>query len=186
MAILGYPAVHLFASCGLALVFAVSAASKMRSWPEFAGAVQNYRLLPSAAVRPFAYALPVVETAVAGGLLVGPTRPYAAATAVALLALFALAMGINIARGRRHIDCGCFRAAFRQPLSWWLVSRNAMLASLAFLSAAGGTLVRPLGWLDIVTVAGAASALLALHLAGSYVLGPAPPDPRLAPAGADA
>lgn len=184
MAILGDPAVQLFAALGLALVFGASAASKMTGWPEFAGAVQNYRLLPAAAVTPFAYTLPPVEGAAAAGLLFPATRPHAAGIVLALLVVFSLAIGINIARGRHHIDCGCFRAAFRQPLSWWLVGRNAALAGLALVAMAGGPIARPLVWLDGVTVGAAAAALLLLHLAGSYVLGPAPPDARLTPEGA--
>lgn len=186
MALLGDPAVHLFAALGLGLVFGASAASKMTGWAEFVGAVQNYRLLPGAAVRPFAYTLPLVEAATAAGLLIAWTRPYAAAAAIALLALFSLAIGLNIARGRRHIDCGCFRAAFRQPLSWSLVGRNAGFAALALLAMSPRGLARPLGWLDLVTVGGAATAVLVLHRAGSYVLGPAPPDPRLTGEGAGA
>jgi hypothetical protein len=46
------------------------------------------------------------------------------------LLLFALAMGVNLRRGRRHIDCGCFQSALRQTLSWTLVARNVVLASL--------------------------------------------------------
>jgi hypothetical protein len=186
MAMLGDPAVGLFAALGIALVFGASAASKITGWQEFAGAVQNYRLLPGAAVRPFAYTLPLVEAAAAAGLLLAATRPYAAGVAIALLALFSLAIGINIARGRRHIDCGCFRAAFRQPLSWWLVGRNTAFAALALLATSPGAPARLLTWLDLVTVGGAATALLVLHLAGSYVLGPAPADPRLAGDGARA
>ena len=51
-----------------------------------------------------------------------------AVAAAALLILFAVAMGINIRRGRRHIDCGCFQSALKQTLSWILVARNAGLA----------------------------------------------------------
>jgi hypothetical protein len=39
-------------------------------------------------------------------------------------------MGINLRRGRRHIDCGCFQSALKQTLSWVLVMRNLVLALL--------------------------------------------------------
>ena len=39
-------------------------------------------------------------------------------------------MGINLRRGRRHIDCGCFQSALKQTLSWTLVMRNVVLALL--------------------------------------------------------
>jgi hypothetical protein len=55
-------------------------------------------------------------------------------SAAGLLLLFALAMGINLRRGRRHIDCGCFQNALKQTLSWALVMRNVVLALLAGLA----------------------------------------------------
>ena len=61
--------------------------------------------------------------------------PWTEAAAALLLSVFAVAMGINLLRGRRHIDCGCFQGTLKQPLSWTLVSRNALLALL--LVAAG-------------------------------------------------
>jgi hypothetical protein len=50
--------------------------------------------------------------------------------------LFAAAMAINIWRGRRHIDCGCFQSALKQTLSWTLLARNAGLTLLLVLPAA--------------------------------------------------
>jgi hypothetical protein len=49
--------------------------------------------------------------------------------------LFAAAMAINLARGRTHIDCGCFDATQRQPLRWLLVARNIVLAVLLIAAA---------------------------------------------------
>jgi len=45
-----------------------------------------------------------------------------------LLALYTLAVVVNLARGRREIDCGCFGPAARQPLSAALVSLPAARA----------------------------------------------------------
>jgi hypothetical protein len=53
-----------------------------------------------------------------------------------LLILFAAAMAINIGRGRRNIDCGCFQSALRQNLSLTLVARNLGLALLLGIPAA--------------------------------------------------
>ena len=62
--------------------------------------------------------------------------PWPEAVAAALLLLFAVAMAINIRRGRRHIDCGCFQSTLKQTLSWTLVARNLGLAAMLL-----GTLV---------------------------------------------
>jgi hypothetical protein len=119
----------------IALVFMSAAIGKMRNWPIFQGVVANYRLLPQVLVGPVTYGLPPAEAAIGATLPTGLLAPWAEAAAALLLGAFAVAMGINLLRGRRHIDCGCFQGTLKQPLSWTLVSRNALLALL--LVAAG-------------------------------------------------
>ncbi len=119
----------------IALVFVSAAIGKMRNWPIFQGVVANYRLLPQVLVVPVTYVLPPAEAAIGATLPTGLFTPWAEAAAALLLGVFAVAMGINLLRGRRHIDCGCFQGTLKQPLSWILVSRNALLALL--LVAAG-------------------------------------------------
>lgn len=133
------------------LVFLTAALGKLRHRLEFQGVVANYRLLPDRTVPIFAFALPPIEIGVAAALLFVPS-PWPATSAAALLILFALGMGINIRRGRRAIDCGCFQSALRQTLSWILVARNGVLALALAVPAAV-----PDGALP---VAGAAEALL--------------------------
>jgi len=87
-------------------------------------------------------------------------------------------MGINLLRGRRHIDCGCFQGTLKQPLRWTLVSRNALLALL--LTAAG---VAPSGRSDGWTVvngllAGGALFVVLQSLNALWAVIPAVPRPR--------
>jgi hypothetical protein len=111
----------------VALAFLTAAFGKLRHRLEFQGVVANYRLLPEAVVPAFAFLLPPVEIAIAAAMLFVPSW-WPAVCAAALLVLFAVAMAINIARGRRHIDCGCFQSTLKQTLNWILVARNAGLA----------------------------------------------------------
>jgi hypothetical protein len=114
----------------LALVFLTAAVGKMRHWAVLHGVIANYRLLPDRLVAPVAYALPPVEAVLAATLPFGALSPWPEAGAAALLLVFAAAMGINLMRGRRDIDCGCFQSALKQGLSWILVVRNVVLALL--------------------------------------------------------
>jgi hypothetical protein len=91
--------------------------------------------MPEFAVPAFALLLPLVEAAVAAALLFAPPS-WPEMSAALLLIVFAAAMAINILRGRRHIDCGCFQSALKQTLSWTLVARNAGLALLLAVPAA--------------------------------------------------
>jgi hypothetical protein len=135
----------------VALVFLTAAFGKLRHRLVFQGVVANYRLLPDIAVSAFALLLPLVEAVVAAGLLF-TSSSWPAVSAAALLILFAVAMAINILRGRRHVDCGCFQSALKQTLSWILVTRNAVLAVLLAVPA-----TVPVGSLS---ASGAAEALL--------------------------
>jgi uncharacterized membrane protein YphA (DoxX/SURF4 family) len=114
----------------VSLVFLTGAYGKLRHGVPFQGVVANYRLLPDAMVAPTAYLIPPVELLLGATLLLGLAFPWPDLGAAALLLLFALAMGINLRRGRRHIDCGCFQSALKQTLSWTLVMRNVVLALL--------------------------------------------------------
>jgi hypothetical protein len=157
----------------LAGVFGAAAITKLRALDAFVGVLHSYRLVPEPLERPIAYALPVIELAIAVGVLLPAVRASAALTAAILLVLFAGAMAINLARGRRDIDCGCFATVLRQRLSWPLVLRNLLLAALA-LRVVPGLGVRSLGWLDFVTIGCASTALVLVYAAASQLFGSGP------------
>ena len=173
------PAVSVFASLFLGLVLTAAALPKLRRQDEFQGVVANYRLLPSFLVAPFAKLLPWVELGCAVALLVPPAREGAAWVAAGLFVMFALALAINVGRGRTHIDCGCTR----RPTS---ASHIGMFHVLRALGLAGVSLYAasiPVG-LAAVTVQSAlvgvaAAAMLALlYLAADVIVGL--PDARAA------
>ena len=112
------------------LVFALAAVQKAMHWRVLPGVIANYRLFPRFMVVPAAVLLPAVEAILAILLLSGRVSPWPALAAMALLMLFAVAMAINLRRGRDDIDCGCGETFLRQTLNWTLVLRNALLALL--------------------------------------------------------
>jgi hypothetical protein len=177
------PAVVWTARLVLAAVFAVAALAKLRALDELVGVVSNYRILPESLVRPLAYVLPPLELAVALGLLIEPTRALAAGGAAGLLAVFALAMAVNILRGRVEIDCGCFASTLKQRIGWALVGRNLVLIGLAALVMRGTVPARALTWLDALTVVAASLAAVLLYLAFTQLRSMAPPG-RPGPEGA--
>jgi hypothetical protein len=167
------PVLHLGAVALLVLVFGTAVASKLPTLLEFEGVVGNYRLLPDRAV-PLAARLVVALEALAVLLLIVPNaRDWGAACALGLLVLFAVAMAVNIRRGRVEIDCGCFRTTHRQRLSWWLVGRNGALALAA--AALWLPLSRAPMTFDYVQAALAGLALYLIYLGGSQIVLPRPP-----------
>ncbi|MEI6642836.1 MAG: MauE/DoxX family redox-associated membrane protein [Novosphingobium sp.] len=127
---------------GVGLVFLQAALAKLRHRELLSGVIANYRLLPEALVAPAALLLAPAEIMVGAGLLLS-RHWLAALAAIALLIVFAAAMGINILRGRSQIDCGCGRSQLRQQLSWLLVSRNLVLAALLVPLLSPGTVPAP-------------------------------------------
>jgi len=165
------PVAAWLARLALAGVFASAALHKWRDLDAFAGAVAAHRLVPEVTTRPLARALAACESAIAVGLLVSASAPSAAAAAATLLALYSGAIAINLARGRREIDCGC--SARPQPLSLGLLARNAALAAAA-IPAALPTSVRALVWVDALTAAAGLAALALLWLAAQTLAFGAP------------
>ncbi len=135
---------------------------------------RNYRLLPTGLARPVAYLIPPVELLIGAALLAASGWWLPPAGAALLLLLFAAAMGVNLGRGRVEIDCGCFVGLLRQRLSWTLVARNLLLAAALLAVAGAAGTGRAMGWLDVVTIAAGAGALLLIWAISGRLFGTAP------------
>ena len=157
-------------------IFAAALAHKLKSLSAFAAIVRDYELIPPALIPAFARLVVLLEAIVVAGLAGALGVRWAATLAVLLLALYGAGMAVNLARGRRDIDCGCFGPAGdagRHTLSGWLLARNAVLAVVAaflFLPVAA----RALNWLDVTTIAAAAAAGLAAYAAADQLMANAP------------
>src|SRR5689334_9531557 len=130
------PAIDLALRASLVLLFGAAAVHKLRDPRRFRAIVAEYRIVREALA-------PVASVVIVVGEL---------GVALAL----ALPLGVNLARGRRRLDCGCLGAGGRETISWWLVGRNLVLLGIALagLVPAGE---RALGWVDAVTATGLAA-----------------------------
>lgn len=117
----------------LAAIFGHSGAVKMIDLADFRLAVRNYDLVPERLLGAFAIGLPVAELACAGLLVAGVLTGPAAALLVVMLAVFVLAISVNLLRGRTF-NCGC-SGKTSSDISWRHVIVNAVLAlAAAFVS----------------------------------------------------
>lgn len=119
------------------LLFVQALTHKLVDFVRFSGYVSQYRMLPQPAETPAALGLVLAEAALVAWLLVAPDQPGGLYLATGLLLMYALAIGLNVWRGRRHIDCGCGGPA--QTVSWQLVLRNLLLAAAALATAGRAT-----------------------------------------------
>ncbi|MGM0634212.1 MAG: MauE/DoxX family redox-associated membrane protein [Pseudomonadota bacterium] len=141
------PLITIVIATSLAILFLLAARHKLSEPLRFEAQLAAYRLVPDRLLTPFARTLPWIEVAVALGMLFAATRPVAGWIAAALLMSYALAMAVNLSRGRSKIDCGCGDTP--QPLSVWLVLRNVILSAGAILLSAP-VATRPLDLLDML------------------------------------
>ena len=173
------PAVSWFLGLGLALLFGVAAAHKLADRQRFFAVLKNYDLMPERLV-PLAGAAVVAAEVVAVLLLVlPPVRTLGAWLAVALLAAYALAIAVNLLRGRTRIDCGCFGFGRHDRIAWTMVVRNLALVALALALLLPAS-QRDLVVLDALTV-GASLLVVTLLVATFIRLGALPLDRRGAP-----
>ena len=127
--------VTLLASVALAAVFAVAATTKLADRAGTREAVVAFGA-PDWSAGALALLLPLAELTVAGLLLWPETAVYGAIGALLLLAIFSVAVGVSLARGRAP-DCHCFGQLHSAPASWKTLVRNGVLAGLAVVSLAG-------------------------------------------------
>jgi len=170
------PVVDVTVRASLALLCLSATVHKLRDVARFRATVADYRLLPRPLVSLGAILLVVAEGAVGFALVV--TRWWGLAGAATLLALYAGAITVNLARGRRHLDCGCTGPALRRPISSWLVARNLLLVAVA-LAALGPVQRRSMVWLDPLTVVAATLAFAACRRASDHLLTAGPALARL-------
>ena len=158
----------------LALLFVVAALHKLRDRDAFRATLDAYALLPSALTAPLARAVPLVELVAALLLVVPRAAAVGASIAVLLLSVYALAMGVNLLRGRRDLDCGCMGPGAHSPIGPELLVRNLFLIVAALVAGFAPIHARALVWVDFVTVPLAVAVLAALYAAVERVLALAP------------
>jgi uncharacterized membrane protein YphA (DoxX/SURF4 family) len=124
-------------------IFLFAGVAKVGHADQFAAQIAGFRLLPQAAVAPLAVALPYLEILLGGYLVVGLFTRTAAWFAVALLAVFDLAIASAVVRGMT-VSCGCFGPSDTTVTTWTEVARDAIFVLLAVIVA-----LRPPGALAV-------------------------------------
>ena len=107
-------------------VFGVAGVTKLIDPRGTRDAVKNFGA-PEPLVPAVSLVLPIVELAIAVGLLFTDSSRVSALAALLVLMLFILAISVNLARGRTH-DCHCFGQLYSRPLGWPTLARNITFA----------------------------------------------------------
>ena len=133
------PVLASAAQSGAAIIVLLGALAKWRRPAVFRDALSAWQIVPSMLVWPGAIAITAAETLGALALLCKETRQDGATLLIALFALFAAGLAVNILRSHTDIDCGCSglaslapggRDAIPRGIGWWHVARLGFLATL--------------------------------------------------------
>lgn len=162
------PVLNITARTALALLFVLAAVHKWSDRPRFVATLTQYRIVPQSTAPAAAYLIMVCEPLLALGLMQPALYRVAGLGLAGLLCAYSTAIAVNLWRGRREIDCGCFGPNDKSSLSGWLVLRNAALLVVVATTWLPQS-TRPLHWLDVTTVF-AATATLAFLWAASQRL----------------
>lgn len=127
------PVITITLSLVLSYIFVVAAFHKWQNRIEFTETLNNYQVLPEQLAGLMVWVLPVLELITGIALLIPMFSSLAAVSATLLLLTYMLAIGINLLRGRRTIDCGCGAPDQKQAISEWLLLRNAVLIFFAWV-----------------------------------------------------
>jgi putative oxidoreductase len=107
-----HPWLTIRVQLALGAIFVIAAIPKIADPPSFAHMIYNYRLVPASLINLSALVMPWVELLAGLALILGIWKTAARNVVGILLAVFIIAIGINLARDNA-IDCGCFNVADR-------------------------------------------------------------------------
>jgi Methylamine utilisation protein MauE. len=110
--LLAHPWLTVRVQIALGAIFVIAALPKIADPPSFAHMIYNYRLVPSALINVSALVMPWVELLAGLALILGVWKSAARNVIAAMLAIFIVAISINLTRDNA-IDCGCFNVADR-------------------------------------------------------------------------
>jgi hypothetical protein len=161
------PVIIYLLTGSLSLLWASAAVHKLQPTSDFRATIVGYDLLPVRMASLVAVVLPLMEIATSVGLWLA--TPYFAVSSIFLFLLYSVAIGVNLTRGRRDLDCGCGGPALNQKISNGLIYRNVALAFATLL------LVLPMGsrsldWGDACTIVAGILVVSLLYAATDQLL----------------
>jgi uncharacterized membrane protein YphA (DoxX/SURF4 family) len=111
----------------LSALFIMSSIPKIKDKAYFTGVVSNYRILPSVVAKLFGVIFPYLELLIGLLLLLGLFTNEVLLISYLCILVFTVAMLINLLRGRKQIDCGCFGPKLSQKIGPIGILRNIIL-----------------------------------------------------------
>jgi hypothetical protein len=162
------PLVNLVVATFIGLLLLISGTRKLLDRERLTQVMAAYRLVPAALLLPACWVLIGTEIGLGAALSLRIGVVGASLGSALLLAAYAVAMGINIRRGRTRIDCGCSLRS-GSTLHPALVVRNLLLVCTALIALLP-TGLRSLGAFDVFQAGGATIVLGIFYMTAEALL----------------
>ncbi len=114
----------------LGILFVITGALKFPNLKGFSIIVASYGILPRWAVKPAAYAQPIIEFIVGWWILSGKQLYYAAIAGLLLMLVADVFVAIALIKKKKMENCGCYGTAIKVPLSWKKLAENIVWTAL--------------------------------------------------------
>ena len=124
----------LYLRVAFGLLFLVAGLLKTWDRRAFLDAVSGFRVVSERLASAVATIIVGLELAGAGLLLTGTSASLGATLVGLLLVAFTVGLVVNLLRGRRNLDCGCFGGRTIR-IGWGHVVQNTLLMAVAVLLA---------------------------------------------------
>ncbi|MNC26929.1 Methylamine utilization protein MauE [compost metagenome] len=117
----------------VAVMFLTSFLEKIRNYNLHLFILKDYKIIPHKLVNLFGALDVIAQILIALSFILGVWIYAGYVTSSILLFTYAIAISINLLRGRNNISCGCGGLVGNHQISWWLVFRNLLIVSMLIL-----------------------------------------------------
>lgn len=162
------PAFNVAVALLFAFFWLTAGLSKVSNLHAFSRTLVAYDIFPASLTSAFSRSIAVTELGITLLLLAPPGRNLGWALSTALLLTYALAMSMNLLRGRHNLDCGC-NLGKPERIGWQLVGRNVALVLISSLMILPST-TRILNLGDHLLVVAVTTVLVLLWLSQRLLL----------------
>jgi len=114
----------------LGILFVITASLKFPDLKGFKVIVASYNILPKWAVKPAAYAQPILEFIVGWWILSGKYLMYGAIAGLTLMLIADLFTIKGYMNKKKIENCGCYGTSIKIPLTWKKIIENLVWTAL--------------------------------------------------------
>ena len=153
----------------IAFIFALAGIHKAMDFARHAGVVADYRVVPAWSVPLLAPLIVILELGAAFLVLIPLTRSTGLILTMGLLLIYIFSIGLNLARGRKFIDCGCGWGSQGHHISAWLIVRNLTMMVITAVALLPST-NRSLYLVDWILAALGGDAVIVIYYIGDLLI----------------